>query len=215
VDHFAIPVWALDPYAVKQGCVGPHDVPYHACCTHNGNMFNLTVLQQCCDKQPGHAYCTLSCLQHARDKSKIQKPLHAPTRNRQLTIPPMLAKRSKPMVVCACNNPNRRGCSRTMQGIVMGAAQMLTQGFDNCTDLQDRDSAPVKRHGQSCVHADVISQILDPTLVDPYAHKGRRYTCPAAAAVIQRRMQVMQSFAVTFDSGKRCLKMFWDLMRCF
>ncbi|KAA6421261.1 MAG: hypothetical protein FRX49_08747 [Trebouxia sp. A1-2] len=29
-------------------------------------------------------------------------------------------------------------------GIVMGAAQMLTQGFDNCTN---RDSAPVKRHG--------------------------------------------------------------------
>ncbi|DBA97414.1 TPA: hypothetical protein ACH3X1_016733 [Trebouxia sp. C0004] len=51
------------------------------------------------------------------------------------------------MVVCACNNPNRRGCSRTVQGIVMGAAQMLTQGFDNCTNLQNRDSATVKRHG--------------------------------------------------------------------
>jgi len=34
-----------------------------------------------------------------------------------------------------------------MQGMVMGAAQMLTQGFDNCTNLQDRDSATVKRHG--------------------------------------------------------------------
>ncbi len=32
------------------------------------------------------------------------------------------------------------------QGIVMGAAQMLSQGFNNCTNLQDRDSAPAKRH---------------------------------------------------------------------
>ena len=34
-----------------------------------------------------------------------------------------------------------------MQGIVMGAAQMLTQGFNNCTNLQDRNIAPAKRHG--------------------------------------------------------------------
>ncbi len=53
-----------------------------------------------------------------RAQPKLEKPLHAPTRNRQLTIPPMSAKRSKPMVVCTCNNPNRRGCSGTMQGIV-------------------------------------------------------------------------------------------------
>ncbi|DBA89376.1 TPA: hypothetical protein ACH3X1_016237 [Trebouxia sp. C0004] len=32
-------------------------------------------------------------------------------------------------------------------GIVMGAAQMLTQGFNNFTNLQDRNSAPAKRHG--------------------------------------------------------------------
>ncbi len=82
-----------------------------------------------------------------RAQPKLKKPLHAPTRNRQLTIPPMLAKRSKPMVVCTCNNPNRKGCSRTMQKIVMGAAQMLTQGFSDCTNLQDRNSVPAKRHG--------------------------------------------------------------------
>ena len=51
------------------------------------------------------------------------------------------------MVVCACNNPHRRGCSRTMQGIVMGAAQMLTQGLNNHINLQDRNTALVKRHG--------------------------------------------------------------------
>ncbi|KAA6426480.1 MAG: hypothetical protein FRX49_03591 [Trebouxia sp. A1-2] len=34
-----------------------------------------------------------------------------------------------------------------MQGIVMGAAQMLTHGFNNRTNLQDRNSAPAKRHG--------------------------------------------------------------------
>ncbi len=34
-----------------------------------------------------------------------------------------------------------------MQGIVMGAAQMLTQGFLNCTNFQDMDSARVRRHG--------------------------------------------------------------------
>ncbi|DBA72341.1 TPA: hypothetical protein ACH3X2_010581 [Trebouxia sp. C0005] len=83
-----------------------------------------------------------------RAQSKLKKPLHAPTRNRQLTIPPMLAKRFKPMmVVCTCNKPNSRGCSGTMQGIVMGAAQMLTQGFDNGTNLSNRNSAPAKRHG--------------------------------------------------------------------
>ncbi|KAA6418920.1 MAG: hypothetical protein FRX49_11146 [Trebouxia sp. A1-2] len=34
-----------------------------------------------------------------------------------------------------------------MVGIVMGAAQMLTQGLNNRTNLQDRNCAPVKRHG--------------------------------------------------------------------
>ncbi|DBA95840.1 TPA: hypothetical protein ACH3X1_001387 [Trebouxia sp. C0004] len=34
-----------------------------------------------------------------------------------------------------------------MQGIVMGAAQMLAQGFNNCTNLHNRDSATIKRHG--------------------------------------------------------------------
>jgi len=34
-----------------------------------------------------------------------------------------------------------------MQGIVMGAAQMLTQGFLNCTNIQDRDSVHITRHG--------------------------------------------------------------------
>ena len=43
--------------------------------------------------------------------------------------------------------PQWKGCPRTMRGIVMGAAHMLTQGFDNCTNLQDRDSTPAKRHG--------------------------------------------------------------------
>jgi len=38
-------------------------------------------------------------------------------------------------------------CKGTMQGTVMGAAQMLTQGFKNCNNFQDRDSAPGKRHG--------------------------------------------------------------------
>jgi hypothetical protein len=36
-----------------------------------------------------------------------------------------------------------------MQGTVMGAAQMLTQGFKNCNNFQDRDSAPGKRHGRA------------------------------------------------------------------
>ena len=53
------------------------------------------------------------------------------------------------MVVCTCHNPNRRVCSGTKQGIVMGAAEMLTQGFNNCTNLQDRNTVPTKRHGLS------------------------------------------------------------------
>ena len=57
----------------------------------------------------------------------------------------MLAKRFKLMVVHAFNNPDRRGRPRTMQGIVMGATQILTQGCDNCTNFQDR--VPVERHG--------------------------------------------------------------------
>ena len=50
-------------------------------------------------------------------------------------------------MVCACDNPNSRGCPRTIHGIVMGPAQMLTQGFHNRTNLQNRDNAPVVRHG--------------------------------------------------------------------
>ncbi len=34
-----------------------------------------------------------------------------------------------------------------MQGIVMGAAQILMQGLHNRTNLQNRDNAPVMRHG--------------------------------------------------------------------
>ena len=72
---------------------------------------------------------------------------------------------------------------------------------------------------QSCVHADVISQILDPTLVDPYTYKGREYICLAAAALIQWRVQVMQSFAVTFGSSGPCAQKMpetvLDLMRYF
>ncbi len=83
-----------------------------------------------------------------RVQPKLEKPpaLHAPTRNRQLTIPPMLTKRSKPMVVCTCNNSYRRG-SGTTQGTVMGAAQMLTQGCNDCTNHQNRNIAPAKTQG--------------------------------------------------------------------
>lgn len=56
--------------------------------------------------------------------------------------------------------------------------------------------------------------MLDSTPVDPYAYQGKRYTYLAAANVTQRRMQVTQSVAVTFASDERCLKTFWDLMRC-
>ncbi len=44
-------------------------------------------------------------------------------------------------MVCACDNPNSRGCPRTMRGIVMGAAQMLMQGFQNFINLQNRESS--------------------------------------------------------------------------
>ena len=94
-----------------------------------------------------HVHCTCSYDKDAFWLTLDRHLAEGPVRSFLLTIPPMLAKRSKPMVVCTCNNPNRRGCSGTMQGIVMGAAQMLTQGFNNCTNLQDRDSASAKRHG--------------------------------------------------------------------
>ena len=35
-------------------------------------------------------------------------------------------------------------------------------------------------------------------------HKGRQYICLAAAAYIQQRVQVMQSFAVAFGSSRLC-----------
>jgi len=50
-------------------------------------------------------------------------------------------------MTCACDNPSIWDCPTTMQGIVMGATQMLTQGFYNCTDLQNRDNASIMRHG--------------------------------------------------------------------
>jgi len=59
-----------------------------------------------------------------RSKSELQKALHASTRNRQLKKPPMPAKRLKPMVVCACDNPNSWGCPGTMQGIVSNNWQL-------------------------------------------------------------------------------------------
>ncbi len=34
-----------------------------------------------------------------------------------------------------------------MQGLIKGAAQTLTQGFHNCTNLQDRYNASIMRHG--------------------------------------------------------------------
>jgi len=82
-----------------------------------------------------------------RSKSELQKALHASTRNRQLKIPPMPAKRLKSMVVCACDNPNRWGCPGTMQGIVMGAVQMQPQGLHNCTNLYNGDNTTIHRHG--------------------------------------------------------------------
>jgi len=82
-----------------------------------------------------------------RSKSELQKALHASTRNRQLKIPPMPAKRLKPMVVCACDNPNSWGCPGTMQGIVMGAVQMQMQGLHNCTNLYNGDNTTIHRHG--------------------------------------------------------------------
>ncbi len=58
------------------------------------------------------------------------------------------------MVVRACDNPNSL---RTLQG--MGATQILTQGFNDCTNLQDRDSASVKRHAlRSWAHAQRIAK---------------------------------------------------------
>ena len=84
--------------------------------------------------------------QLTRSKSELQQALHASTRNRQLKIAPMPAKRLKPMVVCACDNPNRRGRPGTMQGIVMGAVQMQTQGLHNCTNYIG-DNTTIHRHG--------------------------------------------------------------------
>ena len=51
---------------------------------------------------------------------------------------------------CVQQPQQKKGVSRDNAGhtVVMGAAQMLTQGFDNCTHLHNRDSAPIK--GMDC-----------------------------------------------------------------
>ena len=95
-----------------------------------------------------------------RIKSKLQKALHASTRNRQLTIPHMLAKRLEPMEVCACNNPSRWGCPGTMQGIVMGAVQRQTQGLHNCTNLYHRDNTTI----QACIARGLYSGVASKQL---------------------------------------------------
>ena len=51
--------------------------------------------------------------QTMRGHSELQKALHAPTRNRQLTVLPRLAVRPKPVVVDTARN--------TMEGAVLGA----------------------------------------------------------------------------------------------
>ena len=84
-----------------------------------------------------------------RAQPERYEPLHAPTRNRQLTIPPMLANFIKGLNqwwYVHATTPTE-GAAGTMQGIVMGAAQMPTQGFNICTNLQDRGSASAQRHG--------------------------------------------------------------------
>ncbi len=48
-------------------------------------------------------------------------------------------------MVCAADNPIKRGCPRTVQGIVMCALHMLMQGLHNCSNLQERDNVAIKR----------------------------------------------------------------------
>ncbi len=45
------------------------------------------------------------------------------------------------------DHPSGWGRRRTMQGIVMGAAQMLTQGFHNCSNLHIMDKITIMTHG--------------------------------------------------------------------
>ncbi len=49
-------------------------------------------------------------------KPKLQKPLHAPARNREMTIvPTFFVARPKPLVISAADYPNRWSCPRAVQ----------------------------------------------------------------------------------------------------
>lgn len=64
--------------------------------------------------------------QLAPDKSQVENVETAACADQKRTaiIPPTVAKRHSAML-CACDILNKRGCPGTMQGTVMGAAQML------------------------------------------------------------------------------------------
>ncbi|DBA68126.1 TPA: hypothetical protein ACH3X2_013934 [Trebouxia sp. C0005] len=62
-----------------------------------------------------------------------------------------------------------------MQGIVIGAAQMLTQGFNNGTNLQNGNSAPAKRHGL-------------PNRLQTSGYGARKVLCTISAAKASSRL---------------------------
>ena len=69
---------------------------------------STTVASQTDPIRPAHmastSQTTRSNWQAMTAQPKLQKLLHAPLRNRKLTIPPTWAIRLKPLLVCALNN---------------------------------------------------------------------------------------------------------------
>ena len=67
---------------------------------------------------------------------KLQKALHAPPRNRKLTVPPTWTKRLEPLFICARHNTPRGSYAGTIHTARAYTGQALSQGVHNTIHIQ-------------------------------------------------------------------------------
>ncbi len=78
---------------------------------------------------------TSSNRQAMATKPKLQKALHVPTRNRQMTITPTKAVWPKPLFVSARNNTSSGSFTRTIQSSTAHVLQLNSQSLHNTVNI--------------------------------------------------------------------------------
>ena len=104
---------------------------------------------------PGNILATGKTANHNRQAqvSTVQNAAcayHIQVADNKFNIRTLPANHLGPMMACAADNmgfdnPIKRTCSRTVQGILMSATLMLMQGLHNCSNLQKRDCIAITR----------------------------------------------------------------------